>query len=160
MKVIYLVGDAPPHTDYSDGYDYTRAARAAAGKGIQLHTILCGDRPRGREAWRKIASLGGGQFMTIHQDGGMREEHSRYDDELARLHDKLRDTAIGYGAAAPRGRRGDARGGGGAGVGQGGARELHGQEAARRSAARATWSSRSRAVRSSWTTSRTSCRRR
>ena len=34
--------------------------------------------------WRKIASLGGGQFMAIHQDGGMMAEHSRYDDELAR----------------------------------------------------------------------------
>jgi Mg-chelatase subunit ChlD len=30
VKVIYLVGDAPPHTDYRDGYDYGRAARAAA----------------------------------------------------------------------------------------------------------------------------------
>ena len=31
----------------------------------------------------------------------MLEEHSRYDEELARLHDKLGHTAIGYGAAAP-----------------------------------------------------------
>ena len=51
--------------------------------------------------WRKIASLGGGQFMAIHQDGGMMAEHSRWDDELARLHDKLGRTAIGYGAGAP-----------------------------------------------------------
>lgn len=101
VKVIYLVGDAPPHTDYNDGYDYQRASRAAAGKGIQLHTIQCGTDHAAEGAWRKIASLGGGQYMAIHQDGGMQEEHSRYDDELATLHDKLGRTAIGFGAAAP-----------------------------------------------------------
>ena len=101
VKVIYLVGDAPPHTDYNDGYDYQRAARAAANKGIQLHTILCGADPAAASAWRKIASLGGGEYMAIHQDGGMQEEHTAYDDELARLHDKLGHTAIGFGAAAP-----------------------------------------------------------
>ena len=101
VKVIYLVGDAPPHTDYQDGYDYARAARAAAGKGIQLHTILCGGNHEAEVAWRKIASLGGGEYMAIHQDGGVQAEHSRYDDELAKLHDKLGTTAIAYGASAP-----------------------------------------------------------
>jgi Mg-chelatase subunit ChlD len=101
VKVIYLVGDAPPHTDYNDGYDTTRAARAAARKGIQLHTILCGADGAAERAWRQIASLGGGQYMAIHQDGGVQEEHTRYDDELAALNDKLARTAIGFGAAAP-----------------------------------------------------------
>jgi hypothetical protein len=98
VKVIYLVGDAPPHTDYADGYDTTRSARAAKAKGIQLHTIQCGTDPATEASWRRIASLGGGQFMAIRQDGGMHEEHSRYDDELAMLHDKLAGTAIAYGA--------------------------------------------------------------
>ena len=101
VKVIYLVGDAAPHTDYQDGYDYARSARLAAKKGIALHTIECGNDHETEAVWRKIASLGGGQFMAIHQDGGMMAEHSRWDDELARLHDKLGRTAIGYGAAAP-----------------------------------------------------------
>jgi Mg-chelatase subunit ChlD len=100
VKVIYLVGDAPPHTDYHDGYDYNRAARAAAGKGIQLHTIQCGTDHSAEVAWRQIASLGGGQYMAIAQDGGMQAEHTAYDDELAKLHDKLGGTAIGYGPAA------------------------------------------------------------
>ena len=101
VKVIYLVGDAAPHTDYQDGYDYVRSARLAAKKGIALHTIECGNDHDTEAVWRKIAALGGGQFMAIHQDGGMMAEHSRYDDELARLHDKLGRTAIGYGAGAP-----------------------------------------------------------
>jgi Mg-chelatase subunit ChlD len=101
VKVIYLVGDAPPHTDYNDGYDYSRAARAAASNGIQLHTIQCGTDSGAETAWRKIASLGGGQYMAIRQDGGMHEERTHYDEELGALHDKLGKTAIGYGAAAP-----------------------------------------------------------
>jgi Mg-chelatase subunit ChlD len=100
VKVIYLVGDAPPHTDYQDGFDTTRAARAAAKKGIQLHTIQCGTDQAAESAWRRIASLGGGQYMAIHQDGGMQKDSTRYDEELARLHDRLGHTAIGYGAAA------------------------------------------------------------
>jgi hypothetical protein len=97
VKVIYLVGDAPPHTDYDDGYDYARAARAAKAKGIQLHTIQCGTDGSTEPVWRRIAALGGGQFMAIRQDGGMHEERTRYDDELAALHDKLADTTIAYG---------------------------------------------------------------
>jgi hypothetical protein len=62
VKVIYLVGDAPPHTDYDDGYDYVRAARAAGSKGIQLHTIQCGTdttaRARGGRSrrWAAVSS--------------------------------------------------------------------------------------------------------
>jgi hypothetical protein len=98
VKVLYLVGDAPPHTDYADGYDATRAARAAKSRGIQVHTIQCGTDPQTEASWRRLASLGGGQFMAISQDGGMHEERTRYDDELARLSDKLSGTAITYGA--------------------------------------------------------------
>ena len=36
--------------------------------------------------------------MTIEQDGGMREERTPYDDELARLHDALGATTLAYGA--------------------------------------------------------------
>src|SRR5262245_24162314 len=43
VRLIYLVGDAPPHYDYEDGYDLARAARAAANKGIQVHAIRCGN---------------------------------------------------------------------------------------------------------------------
>ena len=101
VKVIYLVGDAPPHTDYQDGYDFERAARAAKAKKIALHTIQCGNAGDTEVAWRRIALLGGGQYMAIRQDGGMHEEHTAYDDDLAKLHDRLAGTALGYGASAP-----------------------------------------------------------
>ncbi len=147
VKVIYLVGDAPPHTDYNDGYDYAARGAGRRGKGIQLHTIQCGTDHEAEGAWRKIASLGGGQYMAIHQDGGMQEEHSRYDDELAqpaRQAGAARRSA--YGAAAPAVTRQRRVAAAAPPAGQGGARGLHGEERARRSVARATWSNRSRAA--------------
>jgi hypothetical protein len=101
VKVIYLVGDAPPHTDYRDGYDVLAAARAAAHQGIRVHTIRCGDDRSTEQSWRQIASLARGEFLTIEQDGGMRDESTPYDAELGRLHDAVTGTALGYGAAAP-----------------------------------------------------------
>jgi Mg-chelatase subunit ChlD len=98
VRLIYLVGDAPPHLDYQDGYDYAKAARAAAAKGIQVHAIRCGTDPDTATYWRKIASLGHGEFLTIDQSGGMREHRTPYDEELARLHDELDGTVVAYGA--------------------------------------------------------------
>ena len=119
VKIVYLVGDAPPHSDYQDGFAYERAASAAARKGIQVHTVRCGNDLQTETVWRQIARLGGGQFMTIEQDGGMRDERTPYDDELARLHDELGATAVGL-RRAPGGGVGRPHGGlAGAGLGQG-----------------------------------------
>jgi len=98
VRLIYLVGDAPPHTDYQDGYDTGRAARDAASRGITIHAIRCGSDPETATAWRRIASLGHGEFLTIAEDGGMRERATPFDDELARLHDDVSDTVVAYGA--------------------------------------------------------------
>jgi len=100
-RLIYLVGDAPPHLDYQDGYDYARASRDAVQLGIQVHAIRCGNDPETATHWRRIASLGHGEFLTIGQDGGMRDHHTPYDEELARLHDKLSDTVVPFGSAGP-----------------------------------------------------------
>jgi Mg-chelatase subunit ChlD len=98
VRLIYLVGDAPPHLDYQDGYDYAKAARDAANKGIQVHAIRCGNDPDTATYWRKIASLGHGEFLTIDQSGGMHDTRTPYDAELARLHDELDGTVVAYGA--------------------------------------------------------------
>src|SRR5262249_36114471 len=92
--------DAPPHLDYHDGYDYTKASRDAAQRGIHIHAIRCGTDPETATYWRRIASLGQGEFLTIGQDGGMRDHHTPYDDERAKLHDELSDTVVPYGDGA------------------------------------------------------------
>ena len=54
LKQVYLVGDAPPHTDYSDGYDYKKIAKHAHELGIHINTIRCGADPETAMVWTQI----------------------------------------------------------------------------------------------------------
>ena len=68
-RLIYLVGDAPPHYDYDNGYNIDALARRAADKGIHINTIRCGDDPETGSAFRRVARLGLGKFGTVDQSG-------------------------------------------------------------------------------------------
>lgn len=41
VKMILLIGDAPPHMDYKDDYDYREEVVIAKQKGIKIHVIGC-----------------------------------------------------------------------------------------------------------------------
>jgi len=70
---IYLIGDAPPHTDYDNGYDYRIAAMDAAERGIVINAIGCSG-IRGNEAeFMEMAELTGGVFVYLSY-GVAREE--------------------------------------------------------------------------------------
>jgi len=97
MKMVFLVGDAPPHTDYDDGYDAKKIARDASKKEIRIYTIRCGEDPETAVAWKEIAKLGRGTYATIEQSGGVVATRTPMDDELARLGRKLSDTTVIYG---------------------------------------------------------------
>lgn len=97
LKQIYLVGDAPPHTDYHDGFDYLKIAREANQRGIHINTIRCGSDPATAAAWNQIAHAADGAYASIDQSGGMMAVATPYDTQLAQLNAKLVGTAIGYG---------------------------------------------------------------
>src|SRR5881227_4409215 len=42
LKIIFLVGDAPPHMDYADGPKYPELCRIAAKKDLIINTVQCG----------------------------------------------------------------------------------------------------------------------
>ena len=42
LKIIFLVGDAPPHMDYTDDVKYPDTCKLAAEKGIFINTVQCG----------------------------------------------------------------------------------------------------------------------
>jgi hypothetical protein len=63
LKLVYLVGDAPAHAEYPDG-DYKPVAKAAAAKGINIHTMACAGQNE-VEQWKEIASLSDGQFHQM-----------------------------------------------------------------------------------------------
>jgi len=98
LKMIYLVGDAPPHTDYHDGFDYRTEARRAAQKGIKLNTILCGNDRDAELAWRQVAQLGRGEYASIAQSGGVAVVTTPFDTRLAELNRRLAGSALGWGA--------------------------------------------------------------
>lgn len=102
LKIIYLVGDAPPHTDYQDGFDFRRAAQQAKDKGIRINTLRCGSDADTEKAWLEIARRTGGDYDTIDQSGGMVEVATPFDADLARLNRALTETAIPYGSAEKR----------------------------------------------------------
>lgn len=99
LKLVYLVGDAPPHTDYQDGYDYHAIARHARDAGIRINAIRCGNDAETEVVWNEIAHASAGEYASIEQSGGVRTVMTPFDDRLARLNARLAHTAIGYGVA-------------------------------------------------------------
>ncbi|MBP6609329.1 MAG: VWA domain-containing protein, partial [Deltaproteobacteria bacterium] len=102
LKMVYLVGDAPPHSDYQDGFDFRTIAREARSRGIRINTVRCGSDEDTRASFTEIASLTGGDFSTIDQSGGMTDVKTPFDEELARLNRALTETAIPWGDAERR----------------------------------------------------------
>jgi Mg-chelatase subunit ChlD len=97
LKQIYLVGDAPPHTDYNDGFDYRQIARKAHDEGIHINTIRCGSDRQTQLVWNEISNASAGEYASIDQTGGVIAVATPYDDKLAALNERLVNTAIGYG---------------------------------------------------------------
>jgi hypothetical protein len=98
-RVVFLVGDAPPHQDYAQDVSFRQSAGLAAQKDIVINTVQCGALPETTPVWQEIAKLGLGQFAAIGQDGAMIAVTAPQDDELAVLNRKLAATVIPYGDA-------------------------------------------------------------
>ncbi len=104
LRLIFLVGDAPPHNDYNDGLNSDALAKRASEKGIIINALRTGSDVSTGDAWQKIASLSGGQFHSLAQSGGMVAVTTPFDDKLAELNRALADSTIAYGSAGSRGK--------------------------------------------------------
>ncbi len=100
LRVIFLVGDAPPHMDYQDDVKYQKTCRLASERGILINTLQCGRLDGTEEVWREIASLTNGTYAAILQDGGSIRISTPYDDEIRRINLRLDTTIILYGSKA------------------------------------------------------------
>jgi hypothetical protein len=79
IRLLFLIGDAPPHVDYGDGYDYSRAMRRALEKGIKIVTLGCsGLNDKGEFIWRQLAQFTLGRFMFISYGGRTRHHVGDY----------------------------------------------------------------------------------
>ncbi len=97
MRMIFLVGDAPPQS-YNDGYRYESGAKKAKERGIVLNTVRCGNAQDTELAWKKIAKLAEGTFISINQGGGMIAVATPYDDKLAALNSAITTKTVFGGA--------------------------------------------------------------
>ena len=97
LKLIYVVGDAPPHDDYTDGPDSRALARKAKDRGIRINTVRCGSDSSTQVAFSRISNIAAGEYASIDQTGGVRTVATPYDDKMASLNARLMATAIGYG---------------------------------------------------------------
>ncbi len=101
-KVVFLVGDAPPHMDYANDVKYPETAAAAKEKGIVINTIQCGQESATTGEWQQIAALGDGRYFQVEQAGSAVAIATPFDEELAKLSAKLDETRLYYGSIEER----------------------------------------------------------
>lgn len=97
LRLIYLVGDAPPHMDYDQDVKYKDTCADAIKHGITINTVQCGVLSETTPFWKEIALKTDGEYLAIQQSGGMRVVASPYDDELAKLGAGLESTVVACG---------------------------------------------------------------
>jgi Mg-chelatase subunit ChlD len=98
LRIIFLVGDAPPHMDYKDDVKYPETCKKACEKGIIINTIQCGSAAECTKAWKDICSKAEGSFVQIPQDGGVTVVATEFDKRLAEINDELAKSTLCYGA--------------------------------------------------------------
>jgi hypothetical protein len=99
LKLIFLVGDAPPHMDYPDDTKYPETCQEAARKGIIINAVQCGSLPETTPDWKKIASLGEGRYTSIGETGDVAVIATPMDTKLADLNVAIGQTLVPYGKA-------------------------------------------------------------
>lgn len=100
LRVVYLVGDAPPHQEYRDVPKLTASLEKAVRAGIRVHAIRCGGDALTGQVWQEVARLGEGRFFSIDQTGGVAVVETPFDVEIARLHRELETTTVAFGRGA------------------------------------------------------------
>jgi len=102
LKIVFLVGDAPPHMDYPNGPKYHDLCRTAAKKDLIINTVQCGNISETAPIWKEIAKLSEGNYVAIAQSGNMEVVSTPMDDKLAELNKRIGETLIPYGSAEVR----------------------------------------------------------
>jgi uncharacterized protein YegL len=65
-RLVFLIADAPPHTDYADDFDYHDEAQLAAQSGIVVHAIgASGLDEEGERIFKEITANTQGEFQWL-----------------------------------------------------------------------------------------------
>jgi uncharacterized protein YegL len=97
-RIIFLVGDAPPHMDYRQDRKYKAVIKDARARDIIVNAVQAGTAEDTTRVWRSIAQLGEGEFIPIPQDGGqVLVVITPYDDDIRQLQIEIDQTVMPYG---------------------------------------------------------------
>ena len=96
-RVIFLVGDAPPHMDYHNDVKYPVTLQVARQKGIVVNAIQSGQNQQTRPAWQQIAALGQGDYFQVEDSGNAVAVATPYDEKLSSLAAELEATRLYFG---------------------------------------------------------------
>jgi hypothetical protein len=99
LKIVFLVGDCPPHMDYKDDVKYPETCEAAVRKDLIVNTVQCGNSSETTPIWTDIARRGEGSFVAIGQTGDMVVIATPMDGDIAKLNAELAGTRWYYGDA-------------------------------------------------------------
>ncbi|MCK5673194.1 MAG: VWA domain-containing protein, partial [Spirochaetales bacterium] len=72
IRLAFIITDAPPHLDYGQEYDYTKASLEAKVRGIKIHSVGTGGLPLdGEYILRQISQFTSGRyiFLTYGEQG-------------------------------------------------------------------------------------------
>lgn len=104
-RVIFLVGDAPPHMDYQNDVQYPQSVKLAASKGIVVNTIQAGNDTETSKQWQRIASLSQGDYFNVADNGTHIALLTPFDKQIAELSAELDRTRVYYGSKAEQAKR-------------------------------------------------------
>jgi Mg-chelatase subunit ChlD len=97
-RIMFLVGDAPPHMDYAQDTKYPEVLRMARERGITVNAVQAGGARDTERVWREIAQMGHGRYIPIPQDGGQIVIiETPFDIEIIELQGRINGTVIPYG---------------------------------------------------------------
>lgn len=96
LKVVFLVGDAPPHMDYADDVPFAKTCEEAVRAGIVINTLRCGGAADTETVWREIAKLSEGSYASIPQEGS-EAVATPFDERIAALGGRMAGGFTAYG---------------------------------------------------------------
>lgn len=97
-RIVFLVGDAPPHMDYAQDTKYPKTLAVAAQRDIIVNAVQAGAARDTERVWQDIAQLGNGRYIPIPLDGGeVVVIETPYDDDIIILQRDINRTVIPYG---------------------------------------------------------------
>jgi hypothetical protein len=99
LRMIFLVGDAPPHMDYPDDVKYPETCKLAVMNDIIINTVQCGKHKETEKYWREICSLAEGSYVQIDAKGGpIVAVETPFDGDLAKINGELAKRTLSFGS--------------------------------------------------------------